>query len=194
MTSIEYEVTEEDFRALTRHGAEFAPVFIQARRNTAAWGFILGVLIGGALAGAHDRSVPVVHIALIMFGVGSLFAYFAWRDYPARCERAAIAADPPRLSRTGYGPHRLTVEVDGLHIRSPHITMQIEWSGFSRFENTRLYFFLYVSPIRAFIVPKRGLTAEQLQTLASTFAQHISSSPTAGGSPKLQPKVPSAPR
>lgn len=173
MNPIEYELIAEDVAAFTRHVAESVPFYVNARRGAATWGFIFGVIAGGFVAGARDSEVAPLTAFAVMLVVGGLCGFLMWRDYPARCVRVAMAADPPSESRTGYGSHRLSREADGLRIDARHISMNLQWSAFVKFEETALYLFLYVSRVRAFVIPKRGLDAELLRDLAETCQREI---------------------
>lgn len=144
-----------------------------SKRGAATWGFIFGVVVGGFLTQAQDATTGAIFAFIIMIIVGGLFGYLIWRDYPARCVRMAAAADPPHRSRIGFGTHRMATGSDGVSIEAPNITMQIRWAGFARFEETALHLFLYVSPMRAFIIPKRGLNAEVLQELSLLCRQQV---------------------
>lgn len=175
MTPIEYELTAEDMMVFTRHVAESVPFYVHARRGAGVWGFIFGVVPGGFLAQAQDSTVSAVTALVVMLALGGLCGYLMWREYPAKCVHAAMSADPPDKSRMGYGPHRLSAGAEGIRIEARHIAMQMQWSAFVRFEETALHLFLYVSRIRAFVIPKRGLDPDVLGELSALCRQQLPS-------------------
>lgn len=150
MTTIEYEMTQEDHLALILHSLEQGPAqrFMVGLR----WIVIL-TLIGLALWVGFEVNAPGV---VAPFGV--VPAVLIWRFGP-RYERWAMASTIRRKAKKdglGHtGRMQLTLVEEGLRSESAISNGMTLWPAFDRIEETDTHAFIFVAPRIALVIPKR---------------------------------------
>jgi YcxB-like protein len=62
---------------------------------------------------------------------------------------------------------------EGIDYHEPHIPTRIGWPGIKRWEQTDTHFFVIVSAIRAFVIPKRDLAPAIVQAITNWLETHV---------------------
>jgi len=161
--NIEYEISEEDFANAQRLAVKNSPM----------------------------RIIRWSRLVLPLFGVGGLaFLFhavaqqgFSWRVVPAAGFCALFVSLPlltgwerRRLyARTTGLQGRLSLGVDesGLRFQGTTFSSEIRWAHFHKFIEDGKSFLLYSNPQVFHIVPKRNLSAAEIESLRASLERNI---------------------
>jgi len=145
-----------------------------------------------AIKNSPVRLVRWTRFVLPLFGAG-LLAFlirvvvqqgFSWRIVPASIFPLVFLATP-LLSRRNqrqvyakttslHGTLSLVADEDGLQFQGPTFSSRILWAHFYKFLEDERSFLLYQSPHVFNIVPKRGLSTEQIDVLRTFLRRNVS--------------------
>ena len=59
------------------------------------------------------------------------------------------------------GNHSLTLDDDGIKDASENMESKISWNGVEKYIETNNHFFIYISSVAAYIVPKRVFVSQE---------------------------------
>jgi hypothetical protein len=159
---IEYELTYKDFKE----------AFSVHRERTPAKRWILRILmilvIGfwvflfwGSLLAHNTRSLmPFFLLAIIWIAFITSFRWWSIRRQFLKQPRA-------------HGPKTLLLDSSGAQWRWDGGSMNCSWKDYIRWVEGRSQILFYTSPVGFNILPKRGLTPDQLNELRTMLAQNI---------------------
>ena len=158
---ITYELTQKDF---------FDSII--AHRN-ARWSFriALGIaLLSGAVFVVVIVAQPALRTTTNAVTTVALIAFLVLCTWiaPWRAARNQFRRQP-----SAHGPRTLTLDSKGMHWRWDGGAADVEWKNVTRYLEAKDGFLLYVSPAVFNMVPKRALSASQLNDLRSLLAAHV---------------------
>jgi hypothetical protein len=162
--NLEYEITREDYFQAGRAvaGARPRPSWIHraAPYLTFAAGFIL--------MAKHDE------VAGWLAPAGLMIAGLMWGLQPVWLAHAA-AERAWNESRFARRPIHLTIDDDGLNVRTELRQSQVRWDAIDHFQETRDLFLLYLTPSELYtLIPKRSFpSGPQLDEFRALLAKKV---------------------
>lgn len=69
-------------------------------------------------------------------------------------------------------PVSVRISAHGIDYEEPHIPTRIGWLGIKSISETPDHYFLAVNALRAFVIPKRDLSADQQRIVSEWFKSH----------------------
>jgi len=161
--NFDYEISEQDFLNAQ----------LLAIRNSSArfvrWGRLVfplsGVVLLGFLAyalgqqGFSWRLIPGLVVCLIFISMPLL---------NKRKQKQFYAK-----STSMHGKLSIAVDENGLQFQGPTFSSRVDWTHFCRFVEDANAFLLYQNPQVFNIIPKRGLSQNQVETLRALLSQNM---------------------
>ena len=117
----------------------------------------------------HPNSQAMLNATPLLV-LGALLVVVVWIA-PWRAARNQFSKQP-----AAQGPRTILLDKVGVHRRWNGGSSDVEWENFVRFLESKNQLLLYSLPVSFTIVPKRGLTPEQLSEFRALVAQNISPS------------------
>ena len=141
---LEYVLSNEDYVAFNLHVAQTH----QHYRNELFRYRIIGALVLAAF---------VAIVAVTMLEVGPAFTFLQ-----PHALRRAIRRSVTRIANASAlgatGPTRLWLDADGVHEECAGLTTSALWPVLGRIEESGEHAYIFISPVAAFVVPKRAGT------------------------------------
>lgn len=148
---LEFELTTEDFVSFSIYGALSAPA---AQKQSARYriGTSAAMFVGLGLSAGFQNGWLYGLVA------GLIAAVVFWLIWPSLWAWTT-KRNVMRLAKAGGlgkpGPCRIWIDQYGVHDATPDDTSTVSWRGVERVEETATHAFIFVGPIRAYIIPKR---------------------------------------
>jgi YcxB-like protein len=153
---IEYQLEPRDLErlAIFVHRGTFSGWFLRFL----PW---IGLLVAVGIAAklADLRKPADILLALVFF---AFLVYFWKRRHRAALKRGAAA----------FAPQTLSTSAEGLTSSAPGRSGTTAWSVLEGYGETPSHFFLMLDAVAGFVIPKRGLTPEQVAAFAAELGAH----------------------
>lgn len=153
---LEYVLSNEDYVAFNLHVAQTH----QHHRNELFRYRIIGALVLAAF-------VAIVAVTMLKVGPAftlsvSVVAGALWWLLQPHALRRAIRRSLTRIANASAlgatGPTRLWLDADGVHEQCAGLTTSALWPVLGRIEESGEHAYIFISPVAAFVVPKRAGT------------------------------------
>jgi hypothetical protein len=165
--NIVYELKLEDMVAFADHQVLYAPYNVKnIRRMQWVWAIFFAAAAGMAVWFNDAPAAAIFGILCIVF-----MAY-----YPHMVRSKSHIQNEQffqLLNSAHFGRHELTLEIHQLRNQSEAGETTIKISVLDRLEETSNYFYIYVTPYQAIVVPKRQIMSGDLDRLMSELGQSI---------------------
>jgi hypothetical protein len=125
----------------------------------------------------HEGRDPGVLVIVAIFLIGILVV---GRDPAKRIAKRVFDALPIEARRL-----QLRIDDEGIHLGTGDTQSQLSWGQVIRVMDSKRSFLLFASRTEAQIIPKRGLTSEQIGIIRALVAQRV----TPQGEPWLTPEI-----
>jgi len=160
---IEYEISEQDFIDAQRLAIKNSPVRLVrwTRWVLPLFGVSLLIFLINAVAkqGFSIRAIPGLAFCLLFISLPLL----------SRSKQKKLYAKNTAM----HGKMFLEASGEGLQFRGPTFSSQVGWSNFCKFFEDEKSFVLYKTSQVFNIVPKRGLSPDQITSLRGYLEQKI---------------------
>lgn len=146
---IEYEVTVDDALEFNRYLLRTNPRF----RRPYLLGYIAGPIVGLVLFLMTGETSPILASVMVV-GSTLLFSglyYYLYNQQVTKTVQGAYVGKAGPLGRK-----TMTITADGLLASDEYSDSQLKWSGIQNVQETPSAIYLFVTPIMAYIVPKRA--------------------------------------
>ena len=154
MKTLEYDIGADDYAAFNLRIAQQSPA---ARRRMLAFRLVsiaaILVLMTAVTKGFRHDAVAGLVMAVGWSVVGWFLVPWSWHR---RVRKAARAYFAESAAGRESGHHRLTIEEAGLREQTDTAEALVAWAGIVRIDDAEEHVFVYVGPMAAFIIPKRG--------------------------------------
>jgi hypothetical protein len=162
--TITYQLKQEDFLGAFKAHRNSKPVAKWARRFLIAIpGLFFASSILVVLAGRADDPQSIVPPLAIF----AIWGTVLW-GLPRWAARKQFTGQ-----RATQGPITLTLDETGVHMRWNSGNSDVQWRNFVRCVEGRNQILLYSSPVVFHILPKRALSADELNIVRELVQQHI---------------------
>jgi len=136
--------------------------------------YVLGFFILGALVASTQSTFLRYVVSIVAFTLfGVLFATVTWQNYPRALRRNMMKVENPDVGRSMFGDFSLTVASDAFEVDHELTFSRTKWAAVRELVETPDHFFLMLSPVRGYVVPKAALSGATPQELADLLRQHL---------------------
>jgi len=161
---IEYEITERDFINGQRLAIKNSPV------RLVRWTRLVLPFFGIALLAFWIQGVVQQGFSWDVIPVLAIPLFFISIPLVSRNTQKKLYAQTNSM----HGPLSLEIDDVGLEFKGPTFTSKIEWPHFRKFFEDDQSFVIYADSGVFNVIPKRGLSSEQITDLREYFARKLS--------------------
>ncbi|MDR1055707.1 MAG: YcxB family protein [Prevotellaceae bacterium] len=170
--TINFDIDMDDMMSFQRHYVNTNPAMVKAKRMI-TYLFPLFILVFG-FVGFYDR-YNRLDIAFIIFliVISVLWVVFM----PKLFIRLTLNRTKKILSKPGneimFGTFEMRFTNTGFDVKTAAANSSILWSTIPKADETRDYFYLYLSQASAYIIPKRKISNADVESLHALFTTYL---------------------
>jgi hypothetical protein len=179
MLTARYRVEAEDMGAFAVVLCTRSGQLRRGRLVTATLIVCAFVVLGVGVAVQQTTEARFFGAVGAFFLVGCVFATRAWQGYPALVKKNMMRTETPETGATLFGEFTVTVSDEGLGVEHELYSSQFRWAGLSELIETPTHLFLMMSPVRGYVVPKKGLSGASTREFAAAVRRGIESAAAA---------------
>jgi hypothetical protein len=163
---VEYELEREDIIAFGDHYFSHDPKNVNRMQTMRT---VWAIICVGVAFTRFNRS-PEYAIGMVAFGLAIFIFYPSVVRVLYRRENRQMAH---KLEAANLGRVELTLDNQQIRSKSAASESTFKVSSLNRMEETPGYFFIYVGPNQAIVVPKQRIISGDMQSLADELSQCI---------------------
>jgi hypothetical protein len=138
----------------------------------AATGIGFAVLIIAFDRWRGSLGYPTSWLGALLVGAGLSALIVVWGLADVRARQAAIRAD--RATRNSRSVSYV-FDDQGISVRSEHSESRMQWSGIAAVDETPTHVLMMHNLTQGWILPRRLLSAEQVESLRALVREHVES-------------------
>ena len=170
--TISFDLDMADMMSFQKHYVNTAPAMKKAK-SLIAYIFPLFILIFGFLSFYSRHSRIDIYFIIIMLIISALWAIFMPKFFVNR----TLNRSKKILSKPGnevmFGKFEMTFNDSDFEVITAKTNSNILWSAIPKVEETENYIYIYLSQVSAYIIPKRKISAEEVENLRTVLKQHL---------------------
>lgn len=166
-----YDLTKEDYLAFQLHAAKQSETVKRALIMQRLMGPVLFLLFALIVSWVTEEWLPGLFIT---FAVASVLWVILYPKYfYGHIKRNVSKMLNESRNDNMFGLHTLVMDRKGFTEKNRAGEKKTNWSGIERVEENEAYFFLFISIMEAYIVPKRVFENEDRQEEFKTLVKSV---------------------